>query len=69
MDSPLSGHTMLVVDDDSSVRKEQEVSVEKVLGFGGFFFRANDPKMLARWYSDHSGVDETPPTYGFAYWR
>jgi glyoxylase I family protein len=41
--------------------------MEKVLGFGGLFFRSKNPKMLARWY-DHSGVDEAPPDYGFAYW-
>jgi glyoxylase I family protein len=42
--------------------------MEKVLGFGGFFFRARNPKELARWYPEHLGVDETPPGYGFAYW-
>ena len=27
-----------------------------VLGIGGLFFRANDPKALTAWYRDHLGV-------------
>lgn len=27
-----------------------------VLGFGGYFFRARDPKALKLWYRDHLGV-------------
>jgi glyoxylase I family protein len=42
--------------------------MEKVLGFGGFFFRAKDPKALAHWYQEALGVDRTPPDYGHAYW-
>ena len=34
--------------------------MEKVLGFGGFFFRADDPAALAQWYADHLGVDLAP---------
>ncbi len=34
--------------------------MEKVLGFGGFFFRAEDPGALAGWYRDHLGVDPVP---------
>jgi glyoxylase I family protein len=41
---------------------------ERVLGFGGFFFRAKNPKLLACWYCEHLGVDETPPDYNHAYW-
>jgi catechol-2,3-dioxygenase len=42
--------------------------MEKVLGFGGFFFRARDPATLARWYEDNLGIDRTPPDYEHAYW-
>jgi glyoxylase I family protein len=42
--------------------------MEKVLGFGGFFFRAKDPAALAKWYSERLGLDETPPDYDHAYW-
>jgi predicted enzyme related to lactoylglutathione lyase len=41
---------------------------ERVLGFGGFFFRARDPKALARWYETHLGVDLTPSDYDHAGW-
>jgi glyoxylase I family protein len=38
-------------------------------GFGGFFFKANDPKALAKWYADHLGVVQTPTDYGGQSWR
>lgn len=28
----------------------------KVLGIGGFFFRAKDPKALKAWYREHLGI-------------
>ena len=28
----------------------------KVIGFGGFFFKARDPKALAAWYAKHLGL-------------
>jgi glyoxylase I family protein len=31
-----------------------------VTGIGGFFFRARDPKGLARWYAEHLGVGILP---------
>jgi predicted enzyme related to lactoylglutathione lyase len=31
--------------------------MQKVVGIGGVFFRAKDPKVLARWYEDVLGVD------------
>jgi len=33
---------------------------QTVDGFGGFFFRAQDPKKLAQWYADNFGI--TPST-------
>jgi predicted enzyme related to lactoylglutathione lyase len=33
---------------------------EKVLGIGGLFFRAQDPKALAKWYEDNLGVNVLP---------
>jgi glyoxylase I family protein len=42
--------------------------MQKVLGFGGFFFRASDPKVLASWYETHLGVTKTAPDYEHAYW-
>jgi predicted enzyme related to lactoylglutathione lyase len=33
---------------------------ERVLGIGGFFFRAEDPAALARWYEQHLGIECAP---------
>jgi predicted enzyme related to lactoylglutathione lyase len=42
---------------------------EKVLGIGGFFFRAADPKTLAQWYETHLGIRQTPTSYDQEPWR
>ena len=41
---------------------------ERVDGIGGFFFRAQSPKTLAQWYSDHLGVTVTPASYDGVPW-
>jgi predicted enzyme related to lactoylglutathione lyase len=33
---------------------------ERVTGIGGFFFRAKDPKAIAKWYADNLGIGLTP---------
>jgi predicted enzyme related to lactoylglutathione lyase len=39
--------------------------MERVLGIGGVFFKARDPKALAAWYCQHLGVPVEPgQTYG-----
>jgi predicted enzyme related to lactoylglutathione lyase len=39
--------------------------MERVLGIGGVFFKARDPKALAAWYREHLGVPvEAGQTYG-----
>lgn len=43
--------------------------MEKVTGIGGLFFRARDPKTLARWYRDHLGVTPVPETYEELPWQ
>ena len=43
--------------------------MEKVLGFGGFFFRAENPKTLAEWYHRHLGIDPVPGDYETPCWR
>ncbi len=42
---------------------------EKVIGIGGLFFRAKDPKTLAKWYSDHLGINLVPMSAGESPWR
>lgn len=43
--------------------------MEKVLGFGGFFFRSDDPAALAKWYEVHLGIDPVPSDYDTACWK
>ena len=43
--------------------------MHKVLGFGGFFFRSNDPSKLATWYAEHLGIDPVPQDYDTPGWR
>jgi glyoxylase I family protein len=43
--------------------------VERVRGIGGFFFRANDPAALARWYEDRLGVTRVPASSDDPPWR
>jgi glyoxylase I family protein len=43
--------------------------MEKVLGFGGFFFRARDPSRLSDWYRDHLGIDPVPGDYDGPCWK
>jgi catechol 2,3-dioxygenase-like lactoylglutathione lyase family enzyme len=31
--------------------------MERVIGIGGIFFKANDPAKLAAWYREHLGVE------------
>ena len=42
---------------------------ETVSGIGGFFFRAHDPKALAKWYQDHLGISVTPQKVDDPVWR
>ncbi|MBP6013469.1 MAG: VOC family protein [Alphaproteobacteria bacterium] len=43
--------------------------MERVVGVGGFFFRAKDPKRLAEWYAENLGVTKSPLTYDSEPWR
>ncbi len=43
--------------------------MERVQGIGGFFFKAEDPPALSRWYAEHLGVMDPPGTYDDAVWE
>jgi glyoxylase I family protein len=43
--------------------------MEKVTGIGGLFFRAHDPKVLARWYQQHLGISLTPTSHEDSVWE
>ena len=45
-----------------------DMPVQRVLGIGGFFFRAQDPKMLAEWYRANLGINLTPTSYDVQPW-
>ncbi len=42
--------------------------MQKVQGFGGFFFRANDHEALAKWYLDHLGINPAPTNMDMEPW-
>lgn len=37
--------------------------MKRVIGIGGMFFKAEDPKALAEWYQTHLGIDFGGQTY------
>jgi len=43
--------------------------MQKVSGFGGFFFRAKDVDALAKWYADNLGIDPCPTDYETMPWQ
>jgi predicted enzyme related to lactoylglutathione lyase len=42
--------------------------MERVDGIGGFFFTAQDPAALGRWYAEHLGIAEVPTSYDAEVW-
>ena len=40
-------------------------TMERVIGIGGVFFKAEDANKLRRWYQDNLGID-VDPSYGGA---
>lgn len=43
--------------------------MEKVMGIGGLFFRAHDPKALGPWYQQHLGISLMPTTLQDSVWQ
>ena len=43
--------------------------MEKVVGIGGLFFRAHDPKALGQWYREHLGIGLAPTANGELVWQ
>lgn len=43
--------------------------MENVLGIGGFFFKADNPGDLAKWYEKHLGINPAPPDYDTPSWQ
>jgi glyoxylase I family protein len=55
----------------SADKRETQMNspTERVLGIGGLFFRAHDPKQLAQWYQVNLGVDPVPTDYNQSPWQ
>lgn len=43
--------------------------MERVAGVGGIFFRAREPAKLARWYTEHLGVDGYSEERDVTWWQ
>jgi glyoxylase I family protein len=48
---------------------QMDSPTERVLGIGGLFFRAHDPKQLAQWYQVNLGIDPVPKDYNQTVWQ
>ena len=46
-----------------------ETKMEKVMGIGGLFFRAHDPKALGLWYQQHLGIALMPSGLNDSVWQ
>jgi predicted enzyme related to lactoylglutathione lyase len=44
-------------------------AMERATGIGGAFFRAKDPVALARWYTEHLGVDTVSDDEDVVWWQ
>lgn len=53
----------------SAADPPEDRAVQKVLGIGGLFFRAEDPAGLARWYETHLGIALVPTSYEQEPWH
>ncbi len=65
--APLAAATSVLA--DTPAAPASQVAREKVLGIGGFFFRAKDPAALAQWYRLHLGIDPAPQAEGELPWH
>ncbi len=43
--------------------------MERAIGIGGVFFRSMDPVALARWYTEHLGVDAYSEETDATWWQ
>jgi glyoxylase I family protein len=46
-----------------------EPAMQRVLGIGGLFFKAEDPERLAKWYEKHLGISLVPTDYDQKPWH
>ena len=60
MRSGVRGFPAGIAGRDTTLREKRRCRINRVQGFGGFFFRARNPDALAEWYRDHLGIDPAP---------
>jgi predicted enzyme related to lactoylglutathione lyase len=65
---PLLG-ALIVLGLPLAAQEPTNVQPEKVLGIGGFFFKAHDPDALSRWYEKNLGISLLPTSYDAQPWR
>ena len=69
MSTETSRRIFLGVVGAAAAARAEGADMEKVTGIGGLFFRAKEPKVLAKWYSDHLGVNLVPSKPDDSPWR
>jgi len=45
------------------------MTMKRVLGIGGVFFKVKDPKKLQKWYEDHLGIEPDSEGYITFQWK
>jgi predicted enzyme related to lactoylglutathione lyase len=65
----LAAGAALIAQGNAGMAAQGESTMEKVTGIGGFFFRAKDPKALAKWYQDNLGINMVPESYDGEAWQ
>ena len=62
------GLMMIMQPTPSIAQSTKQKTLERALGIGGFFFRAQDPKKLGAWYEENLGI-KMPVDYDTPPWR
>jgi len=53
----------------SAADPTKQGNTQKVLGIGGFFFKSENPKQLAKWYETYLGISPVPTSHGQEPWQ
>jgi glyoxylase I family protein len=60
---------LIILGPPLAAQEARSAEPQKVLGIGGFFFRAHNPDSLARWYQKNLGISVIPTSYDAQPWR
>ena len=67
--SSLATFLVVTLGSASAAEPPKEGNMQKVLGIGGLFFRAENPAHLAKWYETHLGIALVPTSYEQEPWQ